>query len=111
MEALDLDFEDMVASEDEGSEIISEEEVDSDLLEEISEVIAEHISTLSEDASDEDIDELLESDELLEKVQKVISGKKRFGAAKAKQPVPIAEQTVKYTLLCIFLSKCNQSVG
>ena len=93
MEALDLDFEDMVASEDEGSEIISEEEVDSDLLEEISEVIAEHISTLSEDASDEDIDELLESDELLEKVQKVISGKKRFGAAKAKA---MAKAAAKY---------------
>ena len=92
MEALDLDFEDMVASEDEGSEIISED-IDSDLLEEISEVIAEHISTLSEDASDEDIDELLESDELLEKVQKVISGKKRFGAAKAKA---MAKAAAKY---------------
>ena len=77
MEALDLDFKDMVASEDDGSDIISEkeEEVDSDLLEEIGEVIAEHISTLSEDASDEDIDELLESDELLEKIKKVYSAK------------------------------------
>ena len=94
MEALDLDFEDMVASEDEGSEIISEEEVDSDLLEEISEVIAEHISTLAEDASDENIDELLESDELLEKIMKVYSAK-----AKGMSPSDIkkkAKESAKY---------------
>ena len=93
MEALDLDFEDMVASEDEGSEIISED-IDSDLLEEISEVIAEHISTLSEDASDEDIDELLESDELLERVQKTMSAKAK--GLSGSQIKKLAKAAAKY---------------
>ena len=93
MEALDLDFEDMVASEDEGSEIISED-IDSDLLEEISEVIAEHISTLSENASDEDIDELLESDELLERVQKTMSAKAK--GLSGSQIKKLAKAAAKY---------------